>query len=81
MYAKLQSLHLGFFHDKQTGDLMSRVINDSKNMENMIAHALPDLGTNVLIVLLVAVMIFRINPLLAAISLIPVPFLILLATI
>ena len=33
LYNKLQSLDLGFFHDKQTGDLMSRVINDTRDFE------------------------------------------------
>ncbi|MCQ2485843.1 MAG: ABC transporter ATP-binding protein/permease [Clostridia bacterium] len=75
-YGKLQTLSMGYFTDKQTGDMMSRVINDSRNMETLIAHALPDLGTNILVVILVAVMVFRINPVLAAVSLIPVPFLI-----
>lgn len=74
-YDKIQSLSLGYFNDKQTGDIMSRIINDSKNMENLIAHALPDLGTNVLVVIFVALMIFRINPVLALVALIPVPFL------
>lgn len=74
-YGKLQSLSMGYFTDKQTGEMMSRVINDSRNMETLIAHALPDLGTNILVVILVAVMVFRINPVLAAVSLIPVPFL------
>jgi len=80
VYAKLQSLSMGFFSDKQTGEMMSRVINDSKNMEVMMAHALPDLGTNILVALFVAIMIFRINPLLAVISLIPLPFLLLLSS-
>lgn len=80
VYSKLQSLSLGYFTDKQTGEMMSRVINDSRNMETLIAHALPDLGTNILVAVLVAVMIFRINPLLAAISLIPLPFLLLLSS-
>lgn len=29
LYDKLQCLDLSFFHDKQTGDLMSRVVNDT----------------------------------------------------
>ena len=33
LYDKLQSLDLGFFHDKQTGDLMSRVVNDTRDFE------------------------------------------------
>ena len=80
VYAKLQSLSLGYFTDKQTGEMMSRVINDSRNMETLMAHALPDLGTNILVAILVAVMIFRINPLLAVISLIPLPFLIIVSS-
>lgn len=80
VYSKLQSLSMSYFTDKQTGEMMSRIINDSRNMETLIAHALPDLLSNILIILLVAVMIFSINPLLAAISLIPVPFLILVST-
>ena len=73
VYNKLQSLSMRFFGDKQTGEIMSRVINDSRNMETLIAHALPDLLSNILIVIMVAIMIFSINPILAAISLIPIP--------
>ena len=47
MYNKLQSLDLGFFHDKQTGDLMSRVINDTRDFELLYAHIIPELITNI----------------------------------
>lgn len=80
VYSKLQTLSLSYFTDKQTGQMMSRVINDTRNMETLIAHALPDLLSNILIIILVAVMIFTINPILAAISLIPVPFLVFAST-
>lgn len=53
VYNKLQSLSMRFFGDKQTGEIMSRVINDSRNMETLIAHALPDLLSNILIVIMV----------------------------
>ena len=33
LYDRLQSFDLGFFHDKQTGDLMSRVVNDTRDFE------------------------------------------------
>ena len=33
IYDKLERLDLGFFHDKQTGDLMSRVVNDTRDFE------------------------------------------------
>ena len=73
VYNKLQSLSMRYFGDKQTGEIMSQIINDSRNMETLIAHALPDLLSNILIVIMVAIMIFTINPILAAISLIPIP--------
>ena len=76
VYGKLQTLSMRYFGDKQTGEIMSRVINDSRNMETLIAHALPDLFSNILIVIMVTIMIFTINPILAALSLIPVPFIV-----
>ena len=74
VYSKLQTLSMSYFTDKQTGQMMSRVINDTRNMETLIAHAIPDLLSNILIIVLVAIMIFTINPVLAAISLIPAPY-------
>ncbi len=74
VYDKLQSLSLKYFQDKQTGQLMSRMINDTRQAEILIAHAIPDLISNVLVIVGVAVMLFRINPGLAALTMIPVPF-------
>lgn len=80
VYTKIQTLSMRYFTDKQTGEMMSRVINDSRNMETLIAHALPDLISNILIVILVAIMIFKINPILGAVSLIPVPLIIFISS-
>lgn len=74
VYDKLQALSLRYYSDKQTGQLMSRLVNDTRQMEVLIAHALPDLLSNLLVIVTVAVMIFLINPTLAALTLIPVPF-------
>ncbi len=74
VYEKLQTLSLRYYSDKQTGQLMSRLVNDTRQMEVLIAHALPDLLSNLLVIVTVAVMIFLINPTLAALTLIPVPF-------
>ena len=78
-YDKLQSLSMRYYSDKQMGEIMSRMINDTRQLEVLIAHSLPDMATNVIVVLGVAVMIFRINPLLALYTLIPVPFILLLS--
>lgn len=73
VYEKLQRLSMKYYQDKQTGQLMSRMINDTRQTEILIAHALPDLISNVIVILGVAVLIFSINPVLALITLIPVP--------
>ena len=74
VYDKYQSLSMRYYQDKQTGQLMSRMVNDTRLLEVLIAHSLPDLITNILVIIGVAVMIFIINPYLALITLIPVPF-------
>jgi len=73
VYEKLQRLSMKYYQDKQTGQLMSRMISDTRQTEILIAHALPDLISNVIVILGVAVLIFSINPVLALITLIPVP--------
>ncbi|MCL2299840.1 MAG: ABC transporter ATP-binding protein/permease, partial [Firmicutes bacterium] len=73
VYGKLQTLSMRYYQDKQTGQLMSRMINDTQQVHMLIAHALPDLAGNVIVIIGVAVVLFTINPMLAAIMLIPVP--------
>ncbi len=48
IYEHLQRLSLRFYEDKQTGQLMSRVINDSDLFEQLISHAIPDVLVNVI---------------------------------
>jgi ABC-type multidrug transport system fused ATPase/permease subunit len=55
------------------------MINDTRQAEMLIAHALPDLTSNALIVAGVAVMMFRINPRLALFTMIPVPFVVVIS--
>jgi ABC-type multidrug transport system fused ATPase/permease subunit len=81
VYNKVQSLSLRFFHNRQTGELLSRIVNDTQKFEVLVAHALPDLISNTLVVLSVAVMLFVINPSLALLTLIPVPFVVLVSTL
>ncbi len=72
-YDKLERLHLGFFHDKQTGDLMSRVVNDTRDFELLYAHIIPDMITNFVTFTGVLVVLLTINPKLALITGIPLP--------
>ncbi|MCL1951917.1 MAG: ABC transporter ATP-binding protein/permease [Oscillospiraceae bacterium] len=73
VYEKLQKLSMRYYQDKQTGQLMSRMINDTQQVHMLIAHALPDLVGNVIVIIGVAIVLFTINPMLAAIMLVPVP--------
>jgi len=77
VYEHLQRLSLRFYDDKQTGQLMSQVVNDTDLLEHLIAHAIPDLAANVVLLIGVVVILFHINPRLALLSLIPVPLIIL----
>lgn len=73
MYDKLQSLDLGFFHDKQTGDLMSRVVNDTRDFELLYAHMIPEIITNVVTFIGVLVILLAVNWKLALITCCPIP--------
>lgn len=73
MYDKLQSLDLGFFHDKQTGDLMSRVVNDTREFELLYAHIIPEMITNLVTFAGVLIILLVINWQLALITCCPIP--------
>jgi ATP-binding cassette subfamily B protein len=76
VYDHLQKLSLRFYHDKQTGQLMSRTVNDTATFELLIAHSVPDLVTNILIIIGVSIILFSMNATLALLTLIPIPFLV-----
>ena len=73
VYEKFQKFSMKYYQDKQTGQLMSHMLNDSSQSHILIAHAVPDLISNFIIIIGVTILIFSINPVLAAITLIPVP--------
>ena len=77
LYNKLQSLDLGFFHDKQTGDLMSRVVNDTRDFELLYAHMIPDILTNVATFAGVLAILLTVNWKLALITCAPIPLILL----
>jgi len=74
VYDHLQNLSMSYYHDKQTGQLMSRVVNDTATFESLIAHALPEVTTNLLTIIGVLVILFFMNPVLALLVCIPIPF-------
>jgi len=74
VYNRIQSFSISFFHRRQTGDLMSRVVNDTATFEQLYAHVIPETITNATTLIGVMVILFFINPTLALLTCIPVPF-------
>jgi ATP-binding cassette subfamily B protein/subfamily B ATP-binding cassette protein MsbA len=77
VYRHLQRMSMRFYEDKQTGQLMSRMVNDSDLLEKLIAHAVPDVLVNVLTLVGVSAMLFIMSPQLMFLTLIPIPLIVL----
>lgn len=73
IYEHMQRLSLRYYEDKQIGQLMSRVINDTDLFEQLIAHALPDIIVNVITFVGVTVVLFSLNWKLTLLSTLPIP--------
>jgi len=76
IYEHMQKLSLRFYEDKQTGQLMSRIINDTDLFERMIAHALPDVIVNGITLIGVIAILLSMNVNLTLLTLIPIPLII-----
>ena len=77
IYEHLQRLSLSFYEDKQTGQLMSRTVNDSDLMEQLIAHAIPDVLVNVLMLVGVSAVLASMSWRLTLLSMLPIPLIVL----
>lgn len=70
----LLELSLDYFGGKRTGDLMSRIGSETDRICVFLSlHAL-DFATDVLMIVMTAVILFSINPWLAVVTLLPLPF-------
>lgn len=77
VYRHLQRMSMRFYEDKQTGQLMSRMVNDSDLLEKLIAHAVPEVIVSLLTLIGVSIMLFVMSPSLMFLTLIPIPLIIL----
>ena len=73
-YDHLLRLSLEYFGGKRTGDLMSRIGSESDRICVFLSLHLLDFATDVLMIIMTAVILFSINPWLALVTLIPLPF-------
>jgi ABC-type multidrug transport system fused ATPase/permease subunit len=80
MYSHLLSLELSFFDRQQTGQLMSRATVDLQAVRFFLGYGLVLILQSALTLVLAAVAMFVVDPVLAAISLVPVPFVVAIAT-
>jgi ATP-binding cassette subfamily B protein/subfamily B ATP-binding cassette protein MsbA len=76
IYEHMQRLSLRYYEDKQVGQLMSNVVNDTDLFEQLIAHALPDVIVNVVTFIAVTAVLVNINWQLTLLSTIPIPLVI-----
>ncbi len=79
LYGQLQRLELSFFDMQQTGQLMSRATVDLQAVRFFLGYGLIFIGQSLLTILLAGVAMFLIRPELAALSLAPVPIVVLVA--
>ena len=79
LYAHLQKLEVGFFAGQQTGQLMSRATVDLSSVRFFLGYGLVFILQSGLTIVLAAIAMFLLQPGLAALSLIPVPFVVLVA--
>lgn len=77
VYQHLQRQSLRFYEDRQTGELMSRTVNDTDKFEHLVSHALPDTLVNVLSLIGVAAVMLAMNAKLMLLTLVPIPFIVL----
>jgi ATP-binding cassette subfamily B protein len=72
-YAHLQKLSLEFFGGKRTGDLIARVSSDTDRICNFLSVNLIDFGTDVLMILMTAAILFAYDKEMALVALLPFP--------
>jgi ATP-binding cassette subfamily B protein len=73
-YSHLQKLSLEYFGGKRTGDLMSRISSDTDRICYFLSVYVLDFVTDVLMLVMTAVILLKINFNLALVTLCPLPF-------
>jgi ATP-binding cassette subfamily B protein len=73
-YEHLQHLSLAYFGGKRTGDLIARIGSETDRICVFLSLHLLDFATDVLMMVMTAVILITINPWLAVVTLVPLPF-------
>ena len=73
-YDHLMKLSLEYFGGRRTGDLIARIGSETDRINVFLSLHLLDFATDVLMILMTAIILFFINPALALVTLLPLPF-------
>ena len=73
-YEHLMRLSLDYFGSKRTGDLMARIGSETDRINVFLSLNALDFATDVLMIVMTAAILFSINPWLALVTLVPLPF-------
>ena len=73
-YEHLLRLSLEYFGGKRTGDLMARIGSESDRICVFLSLHLLDFANDVLMIVMTAIILFSINPWLALVTFVPLPF-------
>ena len=76
LYEHMQRLSPKYYTATQTGQIMSRVVNDTAHFEALIAHAIPEATVSILTIFGVFIVLFSINGQLALYTLVPIPLIV-----
>jgi ATP-binding cassette subfamily B protein len=80
VYRHLQTLELGYFDSQQTGQLMSRATVDLQSIRFFLGYGLIFITQSALTLVLAGAIMFVLQPGLAALALLPVPFVVFAAS-
>jgi len=75
-YEHLLRMSLEYFGGKRTGDLMSRIGSESDRICVFLSLHLLDFASDILMLIMTAVILISINPWLALVTLVPLPFIV-----
>ena len=73
-YQHLLKLSLEYFGGRRTGDLIARIGSETDRINVFLSLHLLDFATDVLMIMMTAIILFSINPTLAVVTLLPLPF-------
>jgi ATP-binding cassette subfamily B protein/subfamily B ATP-binding cassette protein MsbA len=80
IFSALQRLSMNYFENRSTGEIMSRVTNDTEHVERIFIDGLEGVLTASLTLIGITIMLFTLNWKLAVLSLLPIPLLMVSAT-